>query len=145
MDYNAAYRISASGMEAERMRLEVTAANLANMHASAASPERLYQPRRVILGEAPAFTSLLEAQATDRAAFGGVQVRAIAALTVPPRMMHEPGHPHADAHGMVAYPGIDHTAEMLNMMTALRAYEANVTAMHAARAMTARTLEIGGQ
>lgn len=147
MDYNAAYRISASGMDAERLRLEITAANLANMHTTVSASERPYQPRRVVLQEASGFSRAFDAQRTLSPAFapGGVQVRGIAALIVAPRMVHEPGHPHADAQGMVAYPGVDHTAEMLDMLTALRTYEANVTAMNAARVMTARTLDIGGQ
>jgi flagellar basal-body rod protein FlgC len=76
---------------------------------------------------------------------GGVRIASVEAAQVAPRMVYEPGHPYADAQGMVAYPGVDHTTEMMNLNTALRAYEANVVAMNAARTMAARTLDIGGQ
>jgi len=66
-------------------------------------------------------------------------------MRVAPRMVYEPGHPHADTKGYVAYPGVDQSTQMVNMASALRAYEANVVAMNAARVMAARTLEIGGQ
>ncbi|AKU21174.1 MULTISPECIES: flagellar basal body rod protein FlgC [unclassified Massilia] len=139
MDYNAAFQISASGMALEKLRQSVTAANLANMHSAGPNAAQTYRPMRVIA----------QASAAGSGAFGrllgGVEVVALAPQAAPPRMVHEPGHPYADAQGMVAYPAVNHTEEMINLNTALRAYEANVAAMSAARAMAARTLEIGGQ
>jgi flagellar basal-body rod protein FlgC len=76
---------------------------------------------------------------------GGVQATSVQALDVGPRMRYEPGHPHADTRGYVAYPAIDQATEMVNMSAALRAYEANVVALNASRTMAARALEIGGQ
>lgn len=143
MDYNASFQISATGMAVEKLRLDVTAANLANMHSTAASPGQLYRPLRVISQAAPMEFARQFSQMY--AVLGGTQVTGIEQLAVAPRLVHEPGHPHADSKGFVSYPGINHTSEMVNMTTALRAYEANVTAMNAARTMAARTLEIGGQ
>ncbi|MYM32218.1 flagellar basal body rod protein FlgC [Duganella sp. CY15W] len=141
MDYNAAFQISASGMAVEKLRLDVTAANLANMNNAAASVAQAYRPLRVISQAAPVgfgaqFSQLYGA---------GVEVLAVDAEAVAPRMVYEPGHPYADAKGMVAYPAVNHTAEMVNLNTALRAYEANVAAMNAARTMASRALDIGGQ
>jgi flagellar basal-body rod protein FlgC len=104
----------------------------------------LYKPLRVITQEA---LSGFRRQFSDfySAAHGGVQVHSVEPLGTAPRLVHEPGHPHADGKGYVAYPGINHAAEMVNMMSALRAYEANVVAMNAAKTMAARALEIGGQ
>jgi flagellar basal-body rod protein FlgC len=136
MDYHTVFQISATGMANEKLRLDVTALNLANMHAAAPSADQVYRPQRVV---------------TQAASFGTQfgRLYGAQAVVVPQesaaRMVYEPGHPYANAQGMVAYPGIDHVAEMVNLNTALRAYEANVTAMNAARTMAARALDIGGQ
>jgi flagellar basal-body rod protein FlgC len=143
MDYSASFQISASGMAIEKLRLDVTAANIANMHSSSALMADLYRPQRVVSQEMPmTFSKQFESLA---ATGGGAQVASVSTLDVAPRMAYEPGHPHADAKGFVAYPGVNHAAEMVNLSAALRAYEANVVAMNAAKTMAARTLEIGGQ
>lgn len=144
MDYHAAFQISASGMAVEKLRLDVTAANIANMHSAGSSAASVYQPLRV-LTSANALSFAQQFGQLDVAQGGGVRVTAVAPQAVAPRLVYEPGHPYADPKGMVAYPGVNHTAEMLNLNTALRAYEANVAAMTAAKAMATRTLEIGGQ
>ena len=140
MDYRAAFQISAAGMAAEKLRLDVTALNLANMHAAGASVDQVYRPQRV-LTQTVSFSQQFGALAGTAA---GVQT-AVVPQNVAPRMVYEPGHPYANAKGMVAYPGVDNVTEMVTMSTALRAYEANVTAMNAARTMAARALDIGGQ
>lgn len=143
MDYNAAFQISATGMAVEKLRIDVTAANLANIHSSAAPGNPLYAPMRVISREAgPAFSAQFDSL---NVAPSGAEVIGVEPLSVSPRRVYEPGHPHADAQGFVAYPGINQTAEMVNLTTALRAYEANVVAMNAAKTMAMKTLEIGGQ
>jgi flagellar basal-body rod protein FlgC len=143
MDYSASFQISASGMAVEKLRLDVTAANLANMNNAATSATAAYQPLRVLAQEVPLgfarqFTGLA-------AQGGGVSVGTVTAQALAPRMAFEPGHPYADAKGFVAYPGVDHTSEMLNLNVALRTYEANVTALNAAKVMATRTLDIGAQ
>ncbi|NIA55038.1 flagellar basal body rod protein FlgC [Massilia sp. TW-1] len=144
MDYNAAFQISASGMALEKMRLDVTAANIANMNTAAASAGQVYQPLRVqsrpvALSFSQQFGQLMALQG------GGVEITGVEAQPVPARMVYEPGNVYADAKGFVAYPGVDHTAEMLALNNALRAYDANVAAMSAAKAMAARALDIGGR
>lgn len=143
MDYSAAFQISASGLAVEKTRLEVTAANIANMHSAGTSAASVYRPLKVVSAAVPlSFSQHFGAAAV---ATGGARVVSLEAAQVAPRMVYEPGHPYADALGMVAYPGVDHTAEMISLNTALRAYEANIVAMNAAKTMAARTLEIGGQ
>lgn len=144
MDYHAIFQISASGMAVEKLRLDTTAANIANMNVAAAPGGQVYRPLRVVaqavpLGFGQQFGSLYSA------AGGGVQASAVVPEAAAPRLVHEPGHPLADAKGMVAYPGVNHTQEMVNMTAALRAYEANVAVMNAAKAMATRALDIGGQ
>lgn len=144
MDYHAAFQISASGMAFEKMRLDVTAANIANMNTAAASAGQVYQPLRVV-GRAAALNFSQQFGQLAAVSGGGVQIAAVEPQAVAARMVYEPGHPYADAKGFVAYPGVNHASEMLTLNTALRAYEANVAAMSAAKAMAARALEIGGQ
>jgi flagellar basal-body rod protein FlgC len=142
MDYSAAFHISATGMAVEKLRLDTTAANLANMNNAAPSAADVYRPLRVITqAAAPAFGQQFGRM---MAGAGQVNVVGVEAQASSPRMVHEPGHPYADAKGFVAYPGVNHAAEMVNLSAALRAYEANVVAMNAAKTMAARALEIGG-
>ena len=144
MNYHQAFEISATGMSLEKLRLELTAANLANMHSAAARPGEVYRPLRLQAETVP----MRFAQHFNQLALasgGGVRVTQLVPQQTAPRMVYEPGHPYADTKGFVAYPGIDHTSEMLNLNTALRAYEANVVAMNAAKMMASRTLDIGRQ
>jgi flagellar basal-body rod protein FlgC len=144
MDYSSAFQISASGMAVEKLRLDITADNIANMNNAASSAATVYQPLRLISRATPLtfshqFGLLYAAQG------GGVEVALLEPQQTPPRMAYEPGHPYADSKGFVSYPGVDHTAEMLNVNVALRAYEANVVAFNAAKVMASRTLDIGSQ
>ncbi len=143
MDYNSAFRISATGMALEKMRLDVTAANLANMNVAAPTAGQVYQPLRIVSrSNSLQFPQMFGSW--QQALGGGVEFSA-QPQPAPARMVLDPGHPYADGKGMVAYPAVDHAAEMVNMNIALRAYDANVAAMAAARAMAVRALEIGGQ
>jgi flagellar basal-body rod protein FlgC len=144
MGYNAAFQISASGMQVEKLRLDVTAANIANMNSAAPTAAQAYSPLRVASQAIPLSFSQQFGELYEVAS-GGVAVLGVTPQAVAPRMVYEPGHPYADAQGMVAYPAVNHTAEMVNMNLALRAYEANVAAMNAAKTMAARALDIGGQ
>ncbi len=131
-------RISASGLTAERLRLDVIADNLANVNTTRTATGGPYRRKVAILEErSTGFADLL---ATGR---GGVRVAAIAEDTSPPQRVYNPGHPDADADGYVLMPNVNVVTEMVEMITATRAYEANVTAMNAAKQMALRTLDIG--
>jgi flagellar basal-body rod protein FlgC len=145
MDYRAIFQVSASGMNVEKLRLDTAALNLANMHATTGPDGTPFRPLRVVSEAmtAPNFGAWMDLQA--RGALGGVQASVVPDMTATPRVVHDPGHPHADAKGDVRYPGVNHTTEMLTVMTALRAYEANVAALAAAKSMATRALDIGGQ
>jgi flagellar basal-body rod protein FlgC len=143
MDYSQAFEISASGMTVEKLRIDVTAVNIANMHSTAAADGTLFRPLRVVSRPgAPTFGSLFQVGVVH--GLRGAQVFGLEELAVAPRMIYEPGNPMADDKGMVALPGVDHVSEMVNLITALRAYEANVVAMNAAKTMAVKALEIGG-
>jgi flagellar basal-body rod protein FlgC len=130
-------------MATEKMRHELTAANLANMHSPAARADQVYRPLRLQAQSVPLqFGRQFEQLYVVG---GGARVTGVVPLDTEARMVYEPGHPYADAKGFVAYPAVDQTAEMLNLNIALRTYEANVVAMNAAKTMACRTLDIGRQ
>jgi len=144
MDYRAIFQISAAGMDVEKLRLDTSALNLANMHTTSGPGGTAFKPLRVVAqAVVPNFAAWMQTQ--QPGVLGGVTAQVVPDETAAPRVVHDPGHPDADAKGDVRYPGVDHTSEMLTVMTALRAYEANVAAMVAARSMASRALDIGGQ
>ncbi|MRD48688.1 flagellar basal body rod protein FlgC [Caenimonas koreensis] len=143
MSHQTTFAISAAGMELERTRVEVAALNLANAHTTQAAGQAGYTPMRVVAQAASSdtFAALMESDNPVAAQLPAVRVEP---AQVPPRKVHEPGHPQADAQGFVTYPGVDTATEMVTMMSATRAYEANVAAMNMARTMALKALDIGG-
>lgn len=140
MAYENAFQISAAGLAVEKLRVDTAAANIAHMHSAAPNAAQLYRPLKVVADQALAFSRQFDGLYRQRGAAAQVVEQDAA-----PRLAYEPGHPYANDKGFVAYPGVDQTQEMLTLTTALRAYEANVVAMTAAKTMAARALEIGGQ
>ncbi|AQS59826.1 flagellar basal body rod protein FlgC [Desulforamulus ferrireducens] len=136
------FSISASGMTSERLRLDLIANNVANMN-TASRPNDPNDP--VYRRRVPLFAEQLR---QSMAANGlqpkgiGVKVRAIVEDPAPPRIVNDPNHPLADEQGNVAYPNINIVNEMVDMITASRSYEANVTTLNAAKSMALKALEI---
>jgi len=129
--------LSVAGLLTQKARVEAAASNLAHLHASSADPAARYRPVAAVIHAAPSgFGTAWQAAGPD--------VR-IVPSDVPARRAYEPGHPHADAGGIVSYPGVDPTHEMLTVMGALRAYEANLAALQATRSLAVRALDIGGR
>lgn len=126
-------RVSSSGLSAERLRMDLIADNLANANTTRTPDGQPYR-RKVAIFQPITPTPSMP---------GGVRVVQIAEETTPPRLVYEPGHPDADANGYVAYPNVDIVHEMVDMITASRAYEANIQAFNAAKNMFLRTLDIG--
>jgi flagellar basal-body rod protein FlgC len=126
-------KISASGLSAERLRIDVIADNLANANSTRTASGEVYR-RKV---------AILQPIAPTPAMPGGVRVVGIAQDITPPRRVYQPGHPDADANGYVTYPNVDIVHEMVDLITASRAYEANLAAYNAAKGMFLRTLDIG--
>jgi flagellar basal-body rod protein FlgC len=142
MDYFATYAISASGMAVEKMRLDVTALNIANANSTRGAGGALYQPMTVIsTAKAGSFPAALNGASN---ALLGAQVSEVRATVVPPRLVYEPSHPDADQKGFVAYPGINTVHEMVTLIAATRAYEANVAVVNAAKVMALKAMDIGG-
>jgi flagellar basal-body rod protein FlgC len=133
MDLSKTTAISAAGMAVQKARVEAAALNLANMHTSSAAGSPVFAARKVTV---ESFAQALGGTALPRAV--------VVPQATTPRSVWEPGHPHADATGHVAYPDVDATAEMMTVVSALRGYEANLAALQATRSLAAKALEIGG-
>jgi flagellar basal-body rod protein FlgC len=140
MDFFTAMEVSASGLSAQRTRMNVAASNLANAQTTQTAAGGPYKRRDVVLTsvDAPGTQGTPFAQAVR-----GVAVSQISQDTAPPRLEYDPGHPQANAQGYVAYPNINPVEEMVDMITASRAYEAGVTSMTTATNMAERALGIG--
>lgn len=134
------FGISASGMTSERLRLDLIANNVANMN-TASRPNDQNNP--VYRRRVPLFAEQLRQTMSANEPKGtGVRVKAIVEDSAPPRIVHDPTHPLADEKGEVAYPNINIVNEMVDMITASRTYEANVTVLNAAKSMALKALEI---
>jgi flagellar basal-body rod protein FlgC len=142
--------ISASGLSAERLRMDVTAENLANAQTTRGPNGGPYRRKDVVLQTAlwDGFQSALASAAGSVPGAGasqqpgGVQVAGISEDRAAPRMVYDPGHPDANAQGYVAMPNVNPVTEMVDLISASRAYEANVTAMQTAKAMFTKTFDI---
>jgi flagellar basal-body rod protein FlgC len=139
-----ALEVSASGLTAERLRMDVTAENLANAQTTHGADGKPYRRKEVILAErqGPGSFGVALRGAIGAKSPGGVEVAAIAQDQTPLKQVYDPGHPDADAKGYVQMPNVDPVAEMVDLISAQRAYEANVTAMQAAKSMFSKTLEL---
>ena len=128
-----ALNVSASGMSAERLRMDVIASNLANANTTRGANGLPYRRQEVILQERSAsFGEVL----------GGVMVAGIVDDPTPPRRVYDPGHPDADKDGYVTMPNVNPVTEMVDLITSSRGYEANVTAMNAAKQMFTKTFDV---
>ena len=136
--------ISASGLTAERLRMDVTAQNLANAQTTRGADGQPYRRKEVVLAErqGPGSFGAALAGAMGGGAPKGVEVAAISEDQTPLKRVYDPSHPDADADGYVQMPNVDTVAEMVDLIGASRAYEANVTAMQASKQMFTKTLDL---
>jgi flagellar basal-body rod protein FlgC len=137
--------ISASGLTAERVRMDVISQNIANVNTTRTVQGGPYRRKLVVLKEIQpdSFESILD-KVKGKYSGKGVEVVQIAEDDQTPlREVYDPGHPDADQNGYVEYPNVNIVSEMVDMISATRAYEANVTAFNASKAMFQKSLEIG--
>ncbi|MDA0171100.1 flagellar basal body rod protein FlgC [Solirubrobacter taibaiensis] len=138
--------ISGSALTAQRLRMNVTAENIANAETTKGADGNPYRRKEVTLqsvGQAGTFGSQLSrAMGTSGVAPGGVQATEITEDQTNGKLVYDPSHPDADEQGYIRMPNVDTVTEMVDLIDAQRAYEANVTAMSAAKQMFAKTLEI---
>lgn len=153
---------SASGMTAERLRMDVIANNIANVNTTrdASGAPNPYRRQMVVMGNRPSFAA---AMAQAQSAFStsvtdgegvatgdpyshvgrGVRVLQVTEDQRPFKLKYDPTHPDADANGWVRLPNVDTVTEMVDLISASRAYEANVTALNAFKSMVQSALQIG--
>ncbi len=138
--------ISGSGLTAQKLRMQVVAQNLANASTTRTEGGGPYRRKLVVLSErggSNGFSAALEASAGEKASLGGVKATAIVGDADDFKLEYDPSHPDADANGYVRLPNVNTVEEMVDIMSASRLYEANVTAFNAMKEMASKALEIG--
>ncbi len=143
--------ISGSALEAERVRAEVVAANMANANTTRTENGKPYQRQHVVFQSSAVdqpqdfASTLLSSAGSPGQSPGvgdGVRVAAVISDTAAPLQRYDPGHPDADAKGFVTYPNINPLTEMVDLMGAQRAYGMNVSAVTAAKSMITSTFDL---
>lgn len=129
------FNISGSAMSAQSQRLNAVASNLANADSATSANGTPYKAKQVV------FSAL----ATSSPDANGVKVLKVVEDKSPPKVIYDPKHPLADEKGYVTMPNVNVTEEMVNMISASRAYQNNVETMNAAKTMLMKTLTIGQQ
>ena len=134
--------ISASGLTAQRLRMDVISNNIANVNTTRSENGEPYRRKM------PVFAARLQEEmdnlANDKGNAGnGVEVSKIRESSQPPKLVYKPQHPDADENGYVEMPNINVVSEMTDMMSASKAYQANVTAVNTSKEMVKSALQIG--
>lgn len=139
-------QINASGLTAQRFRMDVIAENLANASTTRTAEGTTYRRRYTLFEQrepVQSFKSVLSAEEDKLTAGRGVRVVGVQEDQSPFKLQFDPDHPDALEDGYVRLPNVDTAQEMVDMMGATRAYEANVSALNAIKDMAVRALEIG--
>ena len=137
MNYDRLYAIATQGMNAEKLRVDVVANNIANQHSIQNSDGTLFEASTVVTSAKP-FAEFLENQEEP-----GIDSVEIVSEQLPPNKVYQPSHPKADKQGYITYPGISTIDEMTTLLRASRAYEANVKIINAAHSLYLQALSIG--
>lgn len=148
MNFGSSFGISASALTAQRLRMDVISSNIANAETTRASVvdgKAVPYRRKLVVLETEkdsSFSNILNSKMSGSAS-EGVKVQSIIEDSSPLKPVYNPSHPDADAEGYVYMPNVDLTKEMVDMLSASRSYEANVTMLNASKAMVSKALEIG--
>ncbi len=145
MDYFSAFEISKSGLVVEKLRMDIVALNIANSNSVVTNPANVYKPMRVITGSklnSSAFKTF-ESYLTNQQM--GVEVLSVEEMPGSIKQIYDPKNPYADIDGYTYRPAINPASEMIEMIKSLRAYQANIKAISAAKAMADEALRIGSK
>lgn len=142
MSLMTAIEVGASGLSAQRRRLEVLVSNLVNANTTRPSGQEPFRRKDVVFTATMPEQTFGTAFESAMAGVRGVEITELATDRAEPVRRYEPGHPHADKDGYVLYPNVNPMEEMVNIMSATRAYEANIQAVNAAKDMAAKALEL---
>ena len=144
MDFFTAMHLGSAGLSAQRVRMNVIASNLANAETTRTPEGGPYRRRDPVFQANPLineFDRMLSGEMGDQV--HAVRVSEIREAQGDPKLVHDPQHPDANGDGYVAMPDINVVEEMVNMITASRTYEANVSTLQALKSMAMRALMIG--
>jgi flagellar basal-body rod protein FlgC len=143
MNFLKSFNISGSGLTAQKLRMDVIAQNIANAQATRTENGGPYRRKMVILNSMEGGGSFQDALLKASKGMGGVSVNGIVGDPAPFIPVYDPSHPDANEEGYVMLPNVNTTKEMIDLLGASRAYESNVTAFNAIKAMALKALEIG--
>lgn len=136
--------VSASALTAEKTRVDIIAKNMANASTTRSTGGMPYRRQMVVFEEnkSTPFTEYLS-KSSNKIQGQGVKISKIVEDDTPFKLVYEPGHPDADADGYVKMPNVDTVKEMVDLISAQRSYDANITAMNSSKSMLMKALEIG--
>lgn len=145
MSFMSGMNISASGMSAQRLRMDIISQNIANVNTTRTEDGSPYRRQTVVFAEkSPSTFDQVLMSKTGTNSGNGVKVTEIVQDTeTSMNLVYDPSHPDADEDGYVAYPNVNTVTEMTNLIDASRSYEANVTAFNATKNMALKTLDVG--
>ncbi len=139
--------VSASGLTAQNLRLDIIAENIANVNTTRSEDGTPYKAKTVVFEEMGGTQKPFNDYFSDAVQYDnrghGVRVSSIEKDNTPGAIVYDPYHPDADAEGYVVQSNVNIVKEMVNMISASRSYEANITSMNTTKAMINKTLEIG--
>ena len=137
MSFGDIYQIAGAGMQAQTIRLNTVASNLANAGVAAESPEQAFRALK------PVFSTLYQQTQEGTVSSAHVHVAGVVESDAPLELRYEPEHPMANADGYVNYSNVNTVQEMADMMAASRSFETNVEVMNRARSMQQGLLRLG--
>ncbi|MES2823667.1 MAG: flagellar basal body rod protein FlgC [Pseudomonadota bacterium] len=137
------FDIAGTGMNAQSLRLNTTASNLANAQSASSSVDQVYRSRQPVFAAIHQQLMAGQAGTNEEQANAGVQVLGIVESSAPLDRRYEPTHPKADKEGYVFYPNVNVVEEMTNMISASRSFQMNVEVMNSAKQMVQRVLTLG--
>jgi flagellar basal-body rod protein FlgC len=143
MSFFDAIDVAASGLTAERVRMDVTSENLANAQTTNGAGGQPYQRQEVVLQQVGGgFGAQLAGALGQGATPGGVEVAGVVNDPTPDQLVYDPGHPGANAQGYVRMPNVNPVTEMTDLISESNSYQADVTAMQTAKTMYSKTLDL---
>ncbi len=145
MSFFKSINISASGLTAERLRMDIISKNIANANTTRTSSGVPYRRQIPIFkqDDSNSFSNILKETVNKNSIGNGVEVVSITEDKSPFKKVYNPGHPDSDSEGYVLMPNVDIVTEMINLISASRAYEANVTSLNSTKSIAMKALEIG--
>ncbi|MEE9259005.1 MAG: flagellar basal body rod protein FlgC [Nitrospinaceae bacterium] len=144
MDFLTSMKISSSGLSAQRKLMETIASNLANIETTRTPAGGPYRRKDVVITAMPVeddFGTVLKNELGEN--LSKVMVTDIVEDQNEPKLVYNPNHPDANEAGYVSMPNIDLMSEMVNLITSSRSFEANITAINAAKSMALRAIDLG--